>query len=184
MTAAADSQNEAGTSHVELTPVETFPTMFRREYPGLVTLAWALTGSRETAEDIAQDAMVALYHRWDDLSSITNPSAYLRRICMNKAASSFRRRAAEVRALLRLTSQTAATQTLPEEAEIFWVEVRRLPKRQAQVVALYYGCDMSVEQVSETLGMAAGTVKSHLNRGRHTLSRRFPSSESSEEVAT
>jgi RNA polymerase sigma-70 factor (ECF subfamily) len=144
---------------------ETFAAFFLREYPGLVGLGWALTGSRDAAEDVAQDAMTVMYLRWDEMSAIVDPRAYLRRICVNEAASSFRKRATEFRAMLRLSAQSAAFDQLPETSEAFWSLVRQLPRRQAQAVALYYGCDMSIAEVDETLEMAPGTVKAHLNRG-------------------
>ena len=57
--------------------------------------------------------------------------------------------------------------------ELFWSEVRRLPRRQAQVVALFYGYDMSVADVAATLEIATGTAKTHLHRGRQTLATRL-----------
>jgi DNA-directed RNA polymerase specialized sigma24 family protein len=114
MVSATNSENQGTPQQVELTRVETFATMFRREYPGLVALAWTLTGSRAAAEDIAQDAMVELYRRWDDVGSIINLHSYLRRMCVNLSASSFRRRAMEARALLRLAAQPTNVESLPE----------------------------------------------------------------------
>ena len=162
--------------------VETFTAFFLREYPGVVALGWALTGSRDAAEDVAQDAMTAMYLRWDDVSAMADPRAYLRRICVNKAASSFRRRASEFRALIRLSAQAATVDQLPETSEGFWSLVRQLPRRQAQTVALFYGCDMSITEIGETLKMAEGTVKSHLNRGRAALESRLQSREHQEGV--
>ena len=152
-----------------LAPVEPFESVFREEYPGLVALAWSLTGSRESAEDIAQDVLLSLYRRWDTAHSITHLHAYLRRSCVNLATSTFRRKAAELRAQLRLRSQTNGHDTLPHEAEGFCMEVRRLPRRQAQVLALHYGYDLSVEQVAHTLELSPGTVKSYLSRGRAAI---------------
>ena len=169
----AGSERHIRDSAVQLGQVEPFASMFRRMYPELVTLAWALTGSRENAEDIAQDSMLALYRKWDDLSSIENPNAYVRRICVNLAASWIRRRTREARVMLRVARRQSVETSQPEESEVFWSEVRRLPKRQGQVVALFYGCDLSVEQVAETLEMAQGTVKVHLSRGRTTLADRM-----------
>jgi hypothetical protein len=41
---------------VRLITVESFDMFFRREYPRLVTLAYALSGSRDLAEGAAQQA--------------------------------------------------------------------------------------------------------------------------------
>lgn len=158
---------------VRLFTVESFDMFFRREYTRLVALSYALSGSRELAEDAAQESMVTAYRRWDEIARMEYPEAYVRRMCVNKATSSLRRRLAEGRALLRLAGRPNVFAALPEDSEKFWSEVRRLPTKQAQTVALHYGCDLSVEETAAVLGMAVGTVKSHLHRARNTLAGRF-----------
>lgn len=154
---------------VELAAVESFESLFRREYPRLVGVAWGLTGSREAAEDVVQDVMLTLYRKWEGLPPIANPQAYLRRATVNRATSAIRRAATEARALLRVGSSMTDGSTTDHDTETFWSAVRRLPRRQAQVVALYYECDMSVEQVADALEVAPGTIKSHLSRARAAI---------------
>jgi RNA polymerase sigma-70 factor (ECF subfamily) len=146
-------------SIVHLFTVESFDMFFRREYARLVTLAYALSGSRELAEDAAQDSMVTAFRRWDEIARMENPAAYIRKTCANTATSSLRRRLAEGRALLRLAGRRSGFAAIPDDSERFWSEVRRLPAKQAQAVALHYGCDLSVEETAAVLGMATGTVK-------------------------
>jgi RNA polymerase sigma-70 factor (ECF subfamily) len=55
----------------------------------------------------------------------------------------------------------------------FWAAVRTLPRRQAQVVALYYLEDRSVADVADILDMTLGTVKRHLYDARRSLARRL-----------
>jgi RNA polymerase sigma factor (sigma-70 family) len=156
-----------------LPDVESYAMVYRREYPRLVAVAWGLTGSRETAEDLAQEALLALHRQWDDISRIENPGAYVRRTCSNLAVSQVRRRVAEAKALLRLNARPVVDAGVDEDAEAFWAEVRRLPRRQAQAVALFYGYDLSVEDVADTLQVAQGTVKAHLHAARATLAARM-----------
>jgi RNA polymerase sigma-70 factor, ECF subfamily len=54
-----------------------------------------------------------------------------------------------------------------------WRAVRALPRRQAQVIALRYVADASVAEIAETLGLAEGTVKAQLHRGRQALAARL-----------
>lgn len=166
-------QPSADGAPAQLPDVVSFAALYRSEYRGLVSLAWGLTGSRETAEDIAQEALLSLHRRWERGDSVDNPAAYVRRACTNLAASWMRRRMAEARALLRVGTSQGSVPTLDESTESFWSEVRRLPRRQAQVLALFYGYSMTVSEISETLQMAAGTTKTHLHRGRRTLASRL-----------
>jgi RNA polymerase sigma-70 factor (ECF subfamily) len=55
----------------------------------------------------------------------------------------------------------------------FWVAIRTLPPRQAQVVALHYLEDRSVAEIAEILAVTHGTVKRHLHDGRRSLARRL-----------
>src|SRR5689334_4350138 len=105
-------------------PAETFETFYRRELSGLVAFARALSGSA-SAEDIAQDAMIAAYRRWDDVVRLDVPAAWVRRVCANRAVSTLRRRSAETRAMLRLGSRRPEVEPISPEHEAFWAEVRR-----------------------------------------------------------
>ena len=75
----------------ELLPVESFDAFYRRELPGLVALARALSGS-SCADDIAQDSMLAAYRHWDTVASLEIPAAWVRRVCANRCLSTLRRR--------------------------------------------------------------------------------------------
>ncbi|MCH7845995.1 MAG: sigma-70 region 4 domain-containing protein, partial [Acidobacteria bacterium] len=62
---------------------------------------------------------------------------------------------------------------LPRPTEEFWAVVRRLPRRQAQTVALVFIEDLSTSDVAEILGCAEATVRVHLHRARQRLAERF-----------
>jgi RNA polymerase sigma-70 factor (ECF subfamily) len=70
---------------------------------------------------------------------------------------------------------------LPPDAEAFWAAVRRLPKRQAQVVALHYIDELSVADIGDVLGCAEGTVKTHLHRARRALAAALGCDEAEQE---
>jgi RNA polymerase sigma-70 factor (ECF subfamily) len=136
-------------------------------------LALTLTGSPSHAEDIAQEAMLAAYRRWDDVARLDHPSAWVRRACANLATSVVRRRIIEARAALRWRNGMTEVAGLPDHDESFWAEVRRLPRREAQCLALRYVDGCSVAEMANVLGCAEGTVKSHLSRGRATVAKRL-----------
>jgi RNA polymerase sigma-70 factor (ECF subfamily) len=132
--------------------------------------------------------MIVAYRRWEEISRMEQPAAYVRRTCVNFALSSARRRVAEGRALLRLAARRDPLPEMAEADERFWAEVRRLPDKQAQAVALHYGCDYALVDVAAVMGTSEGTVKTHLHRARTTLAHRFgdaaSSDDSSEEVTS
>ena len=59
---------------------------------GLVRLAVVITGDRQAAEDIVQDAFLGLYRRWDRVPDMAAPLAYLRVSVVNGCRSALRRR--------------------------------------------------------------------------------------------
>lgn len=167
------SAASAAPAPAAIADVPTFGAFFTAEYPRLVTLALTLTGSRATAEEIASDAMFAAYQNWGRIGSLEHPAAYVRRTCANLAVSSVRRAVAEAKALIRLASRPSADSAMEPADEEFWAEVRRLPRRQAQAVALHYGCDLAIADVAAVLGIAEGSVKSHLSRARASLAEQL-----------
>jgi RNA polymerase sigma-70 factor, ECF subfamily len=153
-----------------------FSAFYRSEYRAVATLTMVLTHSRSAAEDIAQDAFLRAHRDWDRVGRFDNPGGWVRRVAINLALSRFRRMRAETKALLR-ARPVRSTTTMSIEATEFWSEVRHLPTRQAQVVALHYVEDRSVEDIAAILGITTGSVKTHLHRARDTLAERFGSRE-------
>jgi RNA polymerase sigma-70 factor (sigma-E family) len=154
---------------------ESFESFYRREYRSVLGLAIVLSGSPTAAEELTQEAFVAALRRWDHGEAIDNPDAWVRRVVANRAVSAIRRRVAEAKALVRSRpSGDAVEGTVGPalDAEV-WREVRRLPRRQAQAIALSYLDDLSRREVATILGCSEETVKTHLARGRATLAKRL-----------
>lgn len=158
----------------DVTIPASFDAFYRSEFRRMVNIAYALSGSRLAAEDLAQDAMIAAHRQWNRVGALDKPGAWTRRVVINKAASLYQRRRAELRAIARLGPlRGSLPQVLDAESEHLWHEVRRLPRRQAQAVALFYVDDMSVATIAETMGCAESTVKVHLHKARRTLADRL-----------
>jgi RNA polymerase sigma-70 factor (ECF subfamily) len=175
---AARSRLVLGSSEAVEAPPEAFEVFYVREYAAVVGLAYALSGSRWGAEDLAQEAFLAAHRDWERIGSYEQPAAWVRRVVANLSVSAFRRRAAEAKALARVAFGRA--EPVPDLAAAdpeFWAAVRALPRRQAQVMALFYLEDRSVVEVAETLDMTPGTVKRHLYDGRKALARRLRAQE-------
>jgi len=148
-----------------------FDELYRREFHTLVALAYGLSGNRAAAEELVQEAFVAAHRGWRRIGSYDNPSAWLRRVVVNRSISALRRRAAERRALSRLGGQRILPHELPEPDEAVWRAVRALPSRQAQVIALYYVDDRSTADIATILDCAEGTVRAQLHKARQALAK-------------
>lgn len=153
--------------------VDRFDDFYEAELRSCLALAYSLCGNRGLAEEIVQDAMTAAYQDWDRVRRMDFPGSWVRRTTANLASSSTRRRMAEARAVVRLSSQRQDDAVLPDSDEDFWRAVRGLPRRQAQATALRYGLGCTVVEVAEILGCAEGTVKASLHAARASISRRL-----------
>lgn len=157
---------------VVIASTEEFEAFYTREYRAVVGLAYALSGNRSIAEDLAQEAFLAAYRNWGRIGGYEQPGAWVRRVVANLSVSAFRRRIAEAKALVRLGAREPLVELQSEDLE-FWRAVRSLPRRQAQVVALHYLEDRPIAEIAEILEMAPGTVKKHLFDGRRALANRL-----------
>ena len=150
--------------------VEPFECFYDREFPLMVNLAYAMSGSRMAAEDLAQEAMIVAFRRWAEVGALERPGGWVRRVVLRRSASAFHRRKAEMRALLRLAPlRSEQPASLSSESDAFWGAVRGLPGRQAEAIVLHYLEGMSVVEISGVMDCAPNTVKVHLHRGRKSL---------------
>lgn len=157
--------------------LEPFESFYRRERRGLVALAYALSRSRVASEDLAQEALMAAYRNWERVGRLDQPAAWVRKVVANNSFSFLRRSRAELKATVRLVGAARwdPPPQIPEASLEMWDEVARLPRRQAQVVALYYVSGMTMVEIAEVLGCAKETVNTHLRRARARLAERFGS---------
>ncbi len=152
--------------------VQDFDAFYEREYGSVAALAYVLSGSRIASDDLAQEAFLAAYRRWTDIGRYDNPGAWVRRAVANRSVSLFRRSAAQTKALTRLSGADPVREMAPDSVDV-WKAVRRLPKRQAQTVALFYLEDLSLSETAAVLDCAEETVRTHLRRARKTLAARL-----------
>ena len=151
---------------------EEFDRFYLREYPRMVALAYALSGNRWAAEEIAQEALIRAHRSWKKIVGYDKPGAWLRRVTVNLATSRVRRRIVEAKALtLAGVGQNYPLPEHPEDEVELWRAVTNLPRRQRQAVALHYLDGYAVAEIAEVLEMGESTVKTHLQRGREALAR-------------
>jgi RNA polymerase sigma-70 factor (sigma-E family) len=144
---------------------DSFGAFYQREYDLAVRLAWLLTGSRPVAEDVAQDAMAAVYCAFERIEA---PSAYLRRAVVNASRSWHRdERRHQERATLLARERRPVD---GRDAELLDA-IARLPYRQRVVIIARYWGGWSEAEIAQSLGCRPGTVKSLASRALNRLSR-------------
>jgi RNA polymerase sigma factor (sigma-70 family) len=169
--------DRARESVLEQVPIrdDSFDQFYRRNRARLVGLAFAISGSRLGSDDLVHDVMELAYRDWERIRLRDNPEFWVRRMVANRSVSAYRRTRAEARAIARL-AVGAEQVTLPRpsaETDWIWREVRRLPDRQAQVVALTYVEQLTMSEIGEVLGCSKESVNTHLRRARDTLAIRL-----------
>lgn len=135
-------------------------------------LAFLLTGDKELAEDITQDAFVKIAGRIGGLRNRDASAAYLRQTVVNLSRSHFRRKRVE-RAYLQREASGPQSESVEGrdvvEADALWNELHRLAYRQRCAVVLRYYEDLSEHQTAEVLKCSVGAVKALTNRAMEQL---------------
>jgi RNA polymerase sigma-70 factor, ECF subfamily len=167
----------ADSSLVDASRDQDFDVFFRAQLRPLLALAYALSGSRAVAEDLAQDALLAAFKNWARVRQLNNPGAWVRRVVANRATSNVRRRVVEARAMstkLRVRDGEGSTiGALSDHNEHVWAAIRALPRRQAQVITLRTLDRSTVAEIAEVLEISEAAASTHLRRARQTLAQQL-----------
>jgi RNA polymerase sigma-70 factor (sigma-E family) len=138
----------------------------------LIRLAVMLVDDLATAEDVVQDAYVALHRHRGDLREPQALYGYLRRAVVNTAHNVIRRRSLARRSLNHVHPHAGPADEellLAEEQRAVFAAVRQLPPRQREVVVLRYWSGLSEAEIAEALGISRGAVKSQASRALDKL---------------
>ncbi|MFJ4812435.1 SigE family RNA polymerase sigma factor [Streptomyces longwoodensis] len=144
-----------------------FHAFFEAHYAELSRLARLLTGEPDAADDLAADALLALWHRWDRVRAADHPVAYARGVVANLARTRVRSAVRERRRVSLFWSQREERTENPDVAGVVDVQsaLRRLPFRKRACVVLRHAFDLSEKDTALALGISVGTVKSQTSKG-------------------
>lgn len=140
--------------------------------PAMRAFAISLTRHPSTADDVVQDTILKAWTSFDQYETGTNMRAWLFTILRNTYYSNRRKLKHEIADVdgvftnslsvkpdhdghLQLTDFRAALATLPDE--------------QREALVLIGASGFTYEEAAQTCGVAVGTIKSRLNRGRARL---------------
>ena len=161
---------------LEPTPAAPDPADLHREhYRALVRLASILVDDVGTCEEIVQEAFVNVLRRRATVEPDRFP-AYLRSAVLNGARSSLRRRVVRQRHLQAVADPEPSAEARAlagRDADRVLAELRALPGRQREVLSLRFYLDLSEAEIAATLGISAGSVKTHAHRGLARLAERL-----------
>ena len=140
--------------------------LYRAHGPDALRLAYVLTGNRETAEDITQDALVRIGRKIFGLKDPDHERAYLFRTVINLCRSRGRKLGRERAAIARLQPERQAP---APDTDDTWARLLALPPRQRAALFFRYYLDQSEAQSADALNCSASALKSLVNRGLNTL---------------
>ena len=146
--------------------------LYAAHYRGLVRLSVLLVRDVETAEEVVQDAFVAMHGRWRTLRDPDKGLAYLRQAVVNRSRSVLRHRGVQARHTPSVVPDLPGADdsaVASERRGQVLDALRELPTRQREVLVLRYYLDLSEAEIADALGISRGAVKSHASRGATAL---------------
>jgi RNA polymerase sigma-70 factor (sigma-E family) len=156
----------------ELDAGQAVAQLYSTHYQALVRLATLLVRDAATAEEVVQDAFVAMRGGWQRLGDAEKALAYLRQAVVNRSRSVLRHRT-----VAGGTPQQALPDTPgAEHGGLGLLEqpdaraaLRGLPDRQREAIVLRYDAGLSEDEIAAAMGISRGAVKSHTARGLSAL---------------
>lgn len=149
----------------------TFDEFYAAHFSSIAAQIYVSFGDRTEAQDIAQEAFLRALRRWDRIVAYDDPVGWVRRVAWNLAISRWRRMRTAFHFLRR---ERAGTVPEPSPDHVLLTAaLATLPERQRRAVVLHYLADLTVADIAVEEGVAEGTVKSWLYRGRKALAEQL-----------
>lgn len=146
--------------------------LYAAHWRQLVRLSVLLVHDQAAAEDVVQDAFVAMHGTWSRLRDPDKALAYLRQAVVNRSRSALRHRVVVER---HARSSTVADMTVDGPSvdgarrDAVRDALLQLSERQREVLVLRHYLDWSEAQIADALGVSPGSVKAHAHRGSTAL---------------
>jgi RNA polymerase sigma-70 factor, ECF subfamily len=171
-----DDSDEALATRFRVGDSASLDTLVRRHQASVVAVAYRMTGNREEALDVAQEAFIKAYRRIDTWKPSGSFRSWLFRIAANQAIDSKRKhgRRKEVPAEAvgpGAHAYSVAPVRIGEEElhESIRVALDRLSEKQRQVFVLKHYEEFTLSEIAVMLGISMGSVKVHLFRSLRRL---------------
>jgi RNA polymerase sigma-70 factor, ECF subfamily len=157
--------------------VPSFEDFYEATFRRLFTALCLVTGDRHEAEEIAQDAFLRVFERWDRVGALEDPTGYLFRVSMNVFRNRYRRASLGLRRALSVappaTDDLVSVETHDEVVRL----LQRLEPKQRAAVLLTAILEYSAEEAGRMLGIRASSVRSLTTRARARMKHEVASHE-------
>lgn len=150
----------------------TFERIVARYESRVARLAFRLLGWSDGVEDIVQDVFLSVFRNLRQFRGDSNLDTWVMSITVNTCRSYRRKRFLRLRALKHARTDTEFAATTADDGAVFdqvHRAVRTLPAKFREVIVLRYMEEMSVDEISELLGVSRGAVEVRLSRARERL---------------
>ena len=146
-----------------------FDDFYTASYRRLTGQVYAMIGNLDEAQECVQEAFVRAWAHRGKLDKTDHPEAWVRVTAHRLAVSRWRRTRLALRSPDRALSVPLTTPAADETHVALVEALRQLPEAQRQVIVLHHIADLPVHAVAAEVGVAEGTVKARLSRGRTAL---------------
>ena len=161
---------------------ESFSLLVRKYQKGVHALVWRKIGDFHIAQEITQDAFLTAYKKLRTLKNHNQFSGWLYVIAANLCRDYLRRKRLPMESLdadnTNEVDKVSYSQYVADKQKTDADETRRetvkellkkLPESERTVMTLHYLGEMTIQAISEFLGVSPNTVKSRLSRARNRL---------------
>jgi RNA polymerase sigma-70 factor (ECF subfamily) len=143
--------------------------------PRLLRHAARLLGATDAARDAVQEAWAAASRGLDRLDDPSRFGPWIYAIATRKCADAIRanarRRKLANEATQSLNGSAYDPTSVQESAIDLGDALKALPADQRAILSLFYGEDLTVDEIAAALKAPAGTIKSRLHHARQSLKR-------------
>ena len=148
---------------------EEFDEFYLASFGRLVGHLQAMIGNRDEAQDCVQEAFVRAWSHRRTLERSRSPEAWVRTTAYRLAVSRWRRTTRGRRPLDRAVALPTETPAVDETHVALVEALKQLPEAQRQALVLHHIADLPVHAIAREVGVAEGTIKARLSRGRTAL---------------
>jgi RNA polymerase sigma-70 factor (ECF subfamily) len=164
---------------------QAYAQLIKRHQRFVFTLALRFSKSREDAEEIAQDCFIKAYRALHTFKQTSKFSTWLYRIVYTTSMTFLRKKRLDTQSIddessiIQLEGRISefSSSEVEHKSKMVFVNlaISRLLPDDAAIITLFYQGEQSLEEIGQTLGMEANTVKVKLHRARHRLKEKIES---------